>query len=174
MGTTTRPTSFNQDLTLPRRCEHCGVRPNWFGMRFGIERHRIQINGVPYQDRYMLCLGLVELRLHKFWRGDNDRAPHDHPWWFITFPFSSYSEWIPYLCATGRIDEKSWWRYESQIVKGWRFHFRPAHYQHIVVTPPKPFWTFVISGRKTREWGFWTDPENFINHRNWCDSVTPR
>jgi hypothetical protein len=172
VGTTT---FTNLDLTIPVRCQHCDKRPSWWGMRFGFEKHRIwnETRSIPYQDRYMLCLGIIEIRLHKFWRGDDDRAPHDHPWWFITMPFKSYTELVAEpLYIPGRdlatIDH---WRYNRKVVKAWRFHFRPAEYKHIVLEAEdhstKPFWTFVISGRKTRGWGFWKKPSQFIPHEEW-------
>lgn len=176
----------NRDWTFPARCKHCGKRPSWKGMRFGVEKHRIEVNGVPYQDRYMLCLGILEIRLHKFWRGDDDRAPHDHPWWFITFPFKSYLELVPKAGSTGYFEnDRDWWAYDTNNVKGWRFHFRPANYKHIVMNPTAatliagefvaaPFWTFVITGRKTQEWGFWRTPTEFTHHRDWCDRVVTR
>lgn len=172
MGTTFK----NRDWTIPRRNHETGKRPNWLGMRFGVEMHRIwnQAHTVAYQDRYMLCLGLVELRLHKFWRGDDDRAPHDHPWWYLTMPFASYREIIP------RVEQGrgfSYRAYDRRVVRRWRFNFRPANFQHIVVCRVQeddhdfrmhePFWTFVICGRKTREWGFWSQIDTFIHHRDW-------
>lgn len=171
MGTTFK----NRDWTLPGRCAHCGKRPNWFGMRFGIEKHRIQFNGNPYMDRYAICLGLIEIRLHKIWRGDDDRAPHDHPWWFITFPFASYIELLPSPGSKGYFEQdRDWWAYAVNLVKGWRFHFRPPGYKHILVgraalndSIDAPFWTFVITGRKVSEWGFWRSPTTFVHNRNW-------
>ena len=31
-------------------------------------------------------------------------------------------------------------------VQGWRAHYRPSFYRHIVMDPPKPFWTIVVVG----------------------------
>jgi hypothetical protein len=149
-------------------------------MRFGFEKHRIQheTSREPYQDRYMLCLGPIELRLHKFWRGDDDRAPHDHPWWFLTFPFASYNELVAEpLVIPGRDNQVvDHWRYRRQVVRRWRFHWRTPAYKHIVVMQPedKPFWTFVICGRKTQEWGFWRAPSKFTHHRDWCATEVRR
>lgn len=161
----------NRDLTIPRRCKHCGKRPSWWGMRFGVEMHRIwnATHSVPYQDRYMLCLGPIELRLHKFMRGDDDRAPHDHPWWFITFPFKSYTELVAVPAQNGYFeDDQDYWCYLTRTVKAWRFHFRSSALKHIVISAPNmPFWTFVIAGRKTKDWGFWRKPSAFTPHEMW-------
>lgn len=164
-------------------------------MRFGFEMHRIwnEARSIPYQDRFMLCLGFIELRLHKFWRGDDDRAPHDHPWWFFTFPFASYLELIPKAGETGYFEEdRDWWAYETQVVKAFRFHYRAPNFKHIVVrkidqldyhlrginisnskllsavaSKDDSFWTFVICGRKVQQWGFWKTPYTFVPHEDW-------
>src|SRR5580692_11012239 len=68
----------------------------WRGARWGFESSRVwgsyRDSAEPYLDRYILYFWPITLRLHRFWRGDDDRAPHDHPWWFITIPFTSYVE----------------------------------------------------------------------------------
>ena len=104
----------------------------------------------PYLERYILWFGGT-VRLHKFWRSDDDRALHDHPWWFITFPLATYHEW--------REDKNG--NSEYVEVKRFRFHFRSATYKHQVVIS-KPAWTFIISGGHIREWGFW--PNGFFIH----------
>jgi hypothetical protein len=163
--------------------------------RLGPEFSRVLIDAGNYLDRYILYIFGATLRLHKFWRGDDNRAPHDHPWWFITFPLVSYVEryWTPYSAIhfssgtysktvidgvefTGDIDTGFYatleWYERTRTVKAWRFHFRPAKFRHIVVGradgKTTPFWTFVISGRvSNRRWGFWKTPDQFIPHEEW-------
>lgn len=106
--------------------------------------------GCPYMQRWVLDLGVCTLRLHHFLRSDDDAALHDHPWWFITFPLGTYREWREYapikgVRTTGKV---------LRVVKGWRPHFRPAHYRHAVVID-RPLWTLVLTGRRKRDWGFW-------------------
>jgi hypothetical protein len=126
----------------------------WWGLEFSTVLH----DDSPYLQRWIVYLGGFTLRLHKFHRGDDDRAPHDHPWWFITFPFRSYEEVVP----EGGV-------LMHRVVKAFRFHYRPATYQHIVKMPPgaKPFFTFVISGQRSRGWGFWPSPTQFIDYKEW-------
>lgn len=102
--------------------------------------------------------------LHKFIRDDDDRALHDHPWWFVSF------------LIWGRYDEvitddgiKAIYRNAPSVA------YRPAEHRHRVVLPRiisvddigelyeyrKPAWTIVITGRKVREWGFWC-PNGFV------------
>lgn len=127
-----------------------------FGWRFGFEYSPLFIRGRPYMTRYVLYLGPINLRLHHFFRGDDDRAPHNHPWWFITFPFASYRE---QLWSNGHF-------HGSQVVEAFRFHYRPASHEHIVTGrvrverddfeawthDPRPFWTFVIAGKFVPWW----------------------
>lgn len=143
-----------------------------FGRRVGFQYAPLFINDRPYMTRYIVYLGPINLRVHQFFRGDDDRAPHNHPWWFITFPFSTYVE-------AGF--EKGVYK-GVRFVKRWRFHYRPATFEHIVLGPAavlggkaityrgapfvdtsgKPFWTFVIAGSKAGDWGFYPQPGVFV------------
>lgn len=136
-----------------------------FGWRFGYEYSPIVVERRRYMTRHILYLGLICLRAHRFYQGDDARAPHDHPFWFITFPFTSYLEKVPHWnpqCIRYLVTEH---------VQGWRPHFRRAEYQHIVVGRAdyahKPFWTFVIAGRPTRTWGFWPTVIKFVPWWEW-------
>lgn len=147
-----------------------------FGQRWGLELSPVSFNatGERYLDRYILYLGPINLRLHKFYRGDDLRAPHDHPWWFITFPFSTYYEQVEFI-RLGRSGLDAKWVREPRVVKAFRFHYRPARYRHIVYgrfgrslkQMRKPFWTFVIAGSVSNAWGFWPAPTTFVPWREW-------
>jgi len=137
-------------MKLLRSHTHGGTCPGgWFlgGYSLGLERSTVRINGEPYLGRWILYVGGFALRLHRFFKGDDARAPHDHPWPFWTFPLCrGYGELVPDE-DTGQLTRK--W------VRGWRPNYRPSSYQHIVLDPPKPFYTLVLNGRKNRSWGFW-------------------
>lgn len=126
---------------------------------YGFERSRVDIAGKPYLDRWIIYFGLGTLRLHKFWRGDDDRASHTHPWWFWTFPLSSYAENV---FSKGTF--KTW-----GIVERFRWHYRPANYEHVVVAhhDAKPWWTIVISGHRINKWGFYPAPGKFVPWREY-------
>lgn len=151
---------------------------NWFfewrGRRFGYEQNRVHLltTGEAYLDRFIVYFGGPCVRLHRFWRGDDDRAVHDHPWDFWTFPLTDYLE---------RLEDGS-----LQIVRKFRLHYRPAEYKHFVIGPVRPdwleltkvpvwaalrdhdpFWTIVFAGFRRRKWGFWPDPNTFIYWRDW-------
>ena len=104
--------------------------------------------------RWILWFGLT-LRLHRFHKSDDDRAFHDHPWWFVTFPLAGYLEHVPGQGSPTRI-------------KPWRPHFRRAKHRHIVQLIDGPVWTAILTGAKQNEWGFWED-DTFTHHEQWLD-----
>lgn len=127
--------------------------------RLGFEFSRVLISGTPYLDRWILHLAGPTVRVHRFWRGDDDRAPHSHPWpWFITFPLVSYREDV-YSKGT-HVDER--W------VPAWRFSFRGGAFEHIVreIARP-PGWTIVITGNYRNDWGFYPQPGVFVPWEKW-------
>lgn len=134
---------------------------------FGLEYSRVGVGETPYLDRYIAYAFGFSLRLHKFWRGDDDRAPHDHPWDFWTFPLATYCEKTPY----GSNHKCDVWAYEWKPVKAFRWHRRDAKYRHIVTGradgSKKPFWTIVVTGRIRNTWGFWPTPIDFVPWRKW-------
>lgn len=137
---------------------------------FGRSDLRDPIEGSRYMTRWFFG----SLRIHKMYRGDLQRDCHDHPWWFVTFPFTSYVEEVL------RFRNGTYFR-ELNIVKAWRFHFRPARYTHRILGPydkkrtltdqyfqstltgswnrvseqTKTMWTFVLRGKVKMKWGFW-------------------
>lgn len=132
----------------------------WFfgNYSLGLERSVVRVGGEPYLGRWILYVGGFTVRLHKFYKGDDQRAPHTHPWAFITFPLCrGYYELVP----NTRGDRLYNW------VRGWWPSYRPATYQHIVVDPPSPFWTIVVTGRKSNSWGFYPKPNRFVPWREW-------
>ena len=131
---------------------------NWVrslgAMRFGITHDLVYENGQPYLARWILWFGAT-LRLHCFYKGDDDRAYHDHPWWFVTIPLRSYEEVTPAL--------------GTSLVKRGRPHFRRAQHRHIVrLIAPAPVWTLIVTGRKCQEWGFWQG-QQFTHHTAWLE-----
>jgi hypothetical protein len=127
--------------------------------RWGLDRSTVFVDGERYLDRWIVYLNGYTLRLHRFWRGDDDRASHTHPWWFVTFPLGGYLEKL--------FDEG---RYTGhRFVEPWRFHFRPAHFEHYVVRglDGVPWWTIVLTGPKNNTWGFYPEPGKFVNWKQW-------
>lgn len=115
---------------------------------------RDQEHDTAYQTRIKLTPKTPwgQLMLHIFWRGDADPDFHDHPWDFVIFPFSDYIE--HHLDLYDVVNR--------EIVKRWRWHFRPAEYRHRVVGARwrwrkgiSPFVTLVWKFPTRRQWGFW-------------------
>lgn len=82
-------------------------------------------------DPYMFRAWIGRLRLHIFYRGDHDPDPHDHPWDFWTFPFTSYVEEAVNVAIPG--DDRSNLYVYRQVVPAFRLTHRPAEYCHRVL-----------------------------------------
>ncbi len=122
--------------------------------RFGITHDLVYEVDQPYLERWIIWCGIT-LRVHKFHKGDDDRAFHDHPWWFVTIPLRPYIEQIP-------------GQPERQLRPFWP-HFRAAKHRHIVrLIREKPVWTLIVTGPKSKEWGFW-EQHTFTHHSQWLE-----
>lgn len=119
----------------------------------------------PYMVRYILFrwAHLPRVYVHKFLRSDDERAPHNHPWWFMSLVLSgSYLEYT---------DDPA-----SPILrKRFSFAYRPLSVFHRVALPngrrrdgtygPLPCWTIVVTGPDVRSWGFRCQSRK---HDTWC------
>lgn len=141
---------------------------HWFRQFFTGRPHFI-VGGAdnPYLLRWYLIPRnpWLNIYLHKFLRDDDDRALHDHPWWFISVMLrGAYREWE---------------RFQGEFIYTDRhapsLAYRSASHAHRVVLPrfpgglPIPCWTIVVTGPKVREWGFhcpkgWVPWHQFIDH----------
>jgi hypothetical protein len=114
----------------------------------------------PYMNRWILWFGLGTLRVHRFMRDDEDRDLHDHPWAFVTIPLQTYHEAVT---VSGEASDSL---RTLRTVRRFRPHFRRAKHRHSVKLITRPTWTIVITGPKTRSWGFWRHGE-FVHWRTW-------
>jgi hypothetical protein len=97
----------------------------------------------PYAYRWVLIFLGYSIRIHHFLRSDDKRYLHDHGWWFLTFILSgSYVD----------VNE-----HERDELKRFQFRYRPAMHKHYVEVPVGGCWTILITGRPSRNWGFWVD-----------------
>jgi hypothetical protein len=100
--------------------------------------------------------------LHKFMRDDEDRALHDHPWWFAS------------LMLRGSYDEVQDYCVEHRHAPS--IAYRCATHRHRVVLmrdeqdKPIPCWTLILTGRVSRVWGFWCAGKGFVP---WMQFVAP-
>jgi hypothetical protein len=107
------------------------------------------------------------LYLHKFYRGDNDRHLHDHPWAYQSlilkggyWEHSFNPAWIknkgfknPDNPAPQTV--RKWYGPGSYIRRGDRW----AH--QVELDAGKPCWTLFVTEKKSRSWGFHTE-------NGWC------
>lgn len=131
----------------------------WFGTLLSGKPHfTIGPPGRPYMLRWWLIPRnpLLCVYLHKFLRDDDDRALHDHPWWFVSLILSGgYDEWLENSIVCRRFPSIA---------------FRRAEHRHrVVLHRNRPCWTLVVRGRARRTWGFWC-PQGFVP---WREFVAP-
>lgn len=95
----------------------------------------------PYLQRWALNLGFCSIRLHRWFTSDDERAKHDHPWWFITCIL-----WGSYTDISSQ---------DSEEMTPGKIKFRSALHRHTVRVHPKGCLTLMITGPQIRKWGFW-------------------
>lgn len=81
------------------------------------------------------------IKIHKLISSDPG-CMHDHPWAFLTF-----------LMRGGYVEYSK--RHGSRVYSRFSLLYRPANYTHRLEIH-QPVWTFVITFKKVREWGFYT------------------
>jgi hypothetical protein len=95
----------------------------------------------PYIKRWYVDFGPFSIRLHHWLSSDDQRNFHDHPWWYCSLVLrGSYTDRSPKGSSRrgpGSID------------------YFPATHQHTVEVAPGGCWTILITGRESRQWGFW-------------------
>jgi hypothetical protein len=131
--------------------------------------------------KYMTRLWVWRLRFHIFHRGDHNHDCHDHPWGFWTFPLRSYVEDVLQVqrdtIPVSKDAPPAHYFTSRQVVKAFRFHYRPATHAHRVLgrwtgktthynsptytTGAIP--TFVWRDKPTRAWGFTKNRDG-----KWC------
>jgi len=129
----------------------------------------------PYMIRYtVLNLFFVGVYLHHILRSDDDVIPHDHPWPFFHLILKGgyYEEYPPlplwHVVTHKRIPASVHFRGPGY----WAFH--RAKYLHRVSMEVDrdgnelPSWSLVITGPRTREWGFLT-PTGWVQWKTYLD-----
>ncbi len=119
----------------------------------------------PYVIRWRFELPLGSVRVHHWLGPDDDRAYHDHPWWFLT------------LVIRGGYTDKN--PDGDEHLTAGTVRYRPALHRHTVVPDPGGAWTILLTGRPRRTWGFWLDGR-FRKANKWflayghhpCDTTT--
>ena len=102
---------------------------------------KLGLPNCPYVIRWRLETPIGSIRIHHWISSDDDRAFHDHPWWFLTFVFrGGYTDRSPV---------------GDEHIRAPAIRYRSALHRHTVVPDHDGAWTILITGKKTRAWGFW-------------------
>ena len=101
----------------------------------------------PYLRRWVLDFGAFALRVHRWQGSDDQRAFHDHAWWFLTCVLKgSYVDITP----TG-----------ADLLKRGSIRFRKAEHRHTVQILQPGTWTFLVTGPVTRRWTFYVGSKRY-------------
>lgn len=105
-----------------------------------------------YLNRWVIDFRWFSIRLHHWIGSDDDRHPHDHPWWFVS------------LLLWGRLEENvnGAWRRRRGIAA------YPAAHSHCVRATNA--WTLLLTGPARRDWGF-TLGDRWVTKRQYFKSV---
>lgn len=113
---------------------------------------------IPYNRFGISC------RIHEILQSDDDRAFHDHPWWYITIVLrGGYWEVRPKYDHSGIYQgpERKW-------VGPGSIRFRRAKSWHrLELENGAAAYTLFICGRKSQEWGGLPNPATKL-HRREC------
>jgi len=102
--------------------------------------------------------------LHKFCRSDDDRALHDHPWWFLSVilrgEYYEHRGGNRYHRKAGSFAlRRPNMAHRVELATDWHeFWNGPRRY----MVERKPAWTLIFTGPKVREWGFWC-PKGWVH-----------
>lgn len=106
-------------------------------------REALGLPECPYVIRWRLEVPFGSLRVHHWLAPDDDRAFHDHPWWFAT------------IVIRGGYTDRNPDGHDHLHAGSARF--RPALHRHTVVPDAGGAWTILLTGPPVRAWGFWKD-----------------
>ena len=101
-----------------------------------------------YLQRWVVSISDYAIRLHHWVSSDDQRHLHDHPWWMIIIVLKgSYTDISPHPDIRDTFIEDTL-RFGS-------IRYRRAEHRHTVKLNSKDCWTFLITGKKVRNWGFY-------------------
>lgn len=126
----------------------------------------------PYRTAWQMWTPWGKLKVHLFHRGDMEKAWHDHPADFWTFPLTSYVE-QPF-------DTETKLPQPYRLVRRFRLHKRKAEFAHRLIGKAVGphgidingrIWTLVFEKHNHRRWGFWTGHRGFYGWTYWEDHL---
>jgi hypothetical protein len=97
----------------------------------------------PYMRRWVADFGAFAVRLHRWESSDDERAFHDHAWWFLTC-----------VIKGSYVDISD---HGEDVLTFGSVRFRRAAHKHTVKILQPGTWTLLITGPAKRRWGFWVN-----------------
>ena len=115
-------------------------------------------SGEPYLKRWVFDFGLFAIRLHHWLCSDDERAPHDHPYWLVTCVLSGGYTDMAFYNASSSHERPT----DMEIIIGEHrgpgsIRKWPALHTHWVKVDKGGCWSLCLTGRQSRVWGFWTE-----------------
>lgn len=117
--------------------------------------HRLRVVQTP----------LFGIYLHRIFLPDADRHPHDHPWPFLSLVLrGGYVEELSELRMTPaqRPKLRTMRRVGMRTHRRWSIHRMPLRRAHRVALIEPGTMTLVLVGRRSKDWGFWTSPTQWV------------
>jgi hypothetical protein len=125
---------------------------------------------------------LPSVYLHCFLRSDDDRALHDHPWFWCSILLRG--RYIEHTIAAGGIHRRRARYAPSVKVSGpWRAHrvqlfsaldaYCDTHDPRWLKENAQPAWTLFITGLRMREWGFHCAERGWVSWRKFTAADDP-
>lgn len=104
-------------------------------------RNPLGLPECPYAYRWLVDPRMFSVRLHHWIGNDDLRAPHDHPWSFITVIIAgSYTDVQPD---------------DEDVLRQGSIRWRPMLHRHSVKLNTPSVWSLVITGPHRRPFCFW-------------------
>lgn len=122
---------------------------------------RVGEPGCEYLRRWVFNFGPVgSIRVHHWTGSDDDRALHDHPWWFLTFVlkggYTDVSSTTPVALDSMIEDRHVYAGIVHDHLRAPVVRYRPALHAHTVQVDEGGCWTVMLTGPWERDWGFYT------------------
>jgi hypothetical protein len=156
----------------------------WLITRAMLRNPDVVIGGAqrPYLLRWWLIPRnpVFNIYLHQFWRSDDDRALHDHPW--VNMSIVLEGGYIEHTIAAGGIHSKAPRNAGDVVLRSPRRAHRIELLTRRIVTNEDgkrtwttkelPCWTLFITGPRLRTWGFHCPDRGWVDWRAFTDPAT--
>lgn len=125
----------------------------------------------PYMRRWWIIPRnkIFNIYLHHMRHDDDDRAPHDHPWWSLSLCLDGYIQEMELL---PKIFEESEQRFRQNHIRKGDWKWRGKEYAHFLKLPEGDAWTLFITGPKICKWGFHC-PKGWLPWDKFVDPTDP-